>query len=111
MLGGTVRWCSLELLLCQAAPGRGETTIAWYALLPRVTQDLDTVALVVGVVSGEVTVGLEPDRRVAAGEEELLPVAHDGPSFLGVGCSDRSRRYETEGLTWDSEDISRKFRW
>lgn len=34
------------------------------------------MALVVGVVAGKVTVGLQTQRRVAAAKEELFPVAH-----------------------------------
>lgn len=52
------------------------------ALLPRVAQDLNAVALVVGVVAREVAVGLETDSGVVACEEELLPVAHLGQVCL-----------------------------
>ncbi len=45
-------------------------------LLPDVAQALDPVALVIRVVAGKVTVGLEPPLRVAAAEEELLKVTH-----------------------------------
>ena len=41
------------------------------------------MTLVVGVIAGEVAVGLQPQRRVVAAEEELFPVAHLA-GFLGV---------------------------
>ena len=52
-------------------------------LLPDVTQLLDAEALVIGIVAGEVAVGLEPLLGVPAVEEKLLVVAHDG----GRRCS------------------------
>ncbi|KAI0392053.1 hypothetical protein F5Y17DRAFT_438014 [Xylariaceae sp. FL0594] len=59
-----------------AAPAR-EAVVAELAVLePGLPQHLDTVALVVRVVAGEVAVRLEPQRRVVADEEELFPVAH-----------------------------------
>jgi hypothetical protein len=57
----------------------GDTRVAKLAvLLPGLPENLDAEALVVGVVAGEVAVGLQADSRVTALEEELFPVAHRG---------------------------------
>lgn len=55
---------------------RRQTGIAHPALVPRAAQDLDAVALVVGVVAGKVAVAFEPEDGVVAEEDELVPVAH-----------------------------------
>ena len=54
---------------------------ALVVLVPDIAEFLDAKALVVGVVSCEVAVGLESNGRVAASEHELLEVTHAG------GCS------------------------
>lgn len=53
-----------------------DAVIARGTLLPGIAEDLDAKALVVGIVAGEVAIGLETDDGVVAGEEELLKVAH-----------------------------------
>lgn len=80
--------------------GRWHAGVAGLALLPRAAQDLDAVALVVGVVAREVAVGLETDRGVVAREEELLPIAHLDRVLSDDGGV--SRVQWSEGLVWRS---------
>lgn len=52
------------------------TRLTLVGLGPAVAELLDAEALVVGVVAGEVAVGLQPEGVVAAGEEEFLEITH-----------------------------------
>jgi hypothetical protein len=54
------------------------TRITRPPLVPAVTELLDPTASVERVVSGVVAIALEAELRVAAAEDELLPVAHGG---------------------------------
>ncbi|KAH8170700.1 hypothetical protein LIA77_09481 [Sarocladium implicatum] len=53
-----------------------DTVTARPALPPRISQYLDIVAPMLGIVPSEVTPALHTQSRVTAGEEKLLPVAH-----------------------------------
>lgn len=64
--------------------------------IPDLLQDLDTKALVVGVVSCEVTVVLALSVGARAAKDELFPVAHDGGS-VGASQSLSIRRSVTSG--------------
>lgn len=79
-------------------PCRG-AVIARGTLLPGIAEDLDAKALVVGIVAGEVAIGLETDDGVVAGEEELLKVAH-----LEQGSGEMTLRlYRYSGVNVDLE--------
>lgn len=49
-----------------------------HILHPDLLDDLDAKALVIGVAAGEVAIGEQLARNVAAGETEFFPVAHPG---------------------------------
>jgi len=57
-------------------PGALLAAIAGKVLIPDIAELLDAEALVGRIITSKVAVGLEAERRVAAGEDELLKVAH-----------------------------------
>lgn len=71
------------------------------ALVPAVPELLDPAALVERVVPGVVAVALDAELRVAAVEDELLPVTHAGPGARG-GCGKfiKVRRSAVRGESW-----------
>ena len=71
LLAGIGRHLALELLLAVQS-----ARLALVALGPAVAELLDAKALVVGVVAGEMAVGLQAEGVVAAGEEKFLEIAH-----------------------------------
>ena len=52
--------------------------LAHGVLDPDILDDLNAIALVIRVIAGEVAIGEQPTREVAARETEFLPVAHLG---------------------------------
>lgn len=81
----------LELLL--GLPAQRDAAVAGHALIPRVAQDLHAQTLMVGVVAGEVAVGLEANSGVVASKKKLFPVAHPGLYGRFVYLSISSRQW------------------
>lgn len=72
--------CHGGLLLLLLVHPAGVTLVD---LGPAVPKLLHAEALVVGIVAGEVAVGLQPEGVVSAGEEEFLEITHVGWFFEG----------------------------